>query len=105
MTPGWLQEWPCICNRGERIFHAHYVEGLHSCARGCGCKEYRPDIPEQEAIRILLGPVMTNEEATTILLGKRLLREGPQENEAQRWQSAHADLSVILTRSEVTFEQ
>ncbi len=67
----WFQEWPCICNRGDKVWHAHYADDeKHRCGR-CSdeCSGYRLDIPEAVAIRILLGPVMSNIEAADILLG------------------------------------
>jgi len=66
------REWTCVCNAGDPVFHAHYDNGRHQCARGCGCDHYRPAIPEAAAIRMLLGPpgpVMTEREAQRVLLG------------------------------------
>lgn len=86
MNAWWVtKEWPCICNRGDQWLHTHYPEGKHACARCTECKEYRPDIPEHIAIRILLGPVMSDAEAATILLGPATLveRTTPQEDSAE----------------------
>lgn len=57
--------------RGDGMMHSHYEQGWQSCALGCGCIRYRPDIPELVAIRILLGPEVTNDEAATILMGPK----------------------------------
>lgn len=71
MNAWWAtKEWPCVCNRGDRWVHTHYPDAPHKCARCLECCEYRPDIPEHIAIRILLGPEMTNAQAADILLGK-----------------------------------
>jgi hypothetical protein len=80
MNAWWSQqEWVCICNRGDPWIHTHYADwltpdGLHHCARCSTCIGYRPDIPEHVAIRIMIGPEMTNKDATDILLGKELMR-------------------------------
>lgn len=65
----WSQTWPCVCNRGDRWLHTHYPERPHKCARCTECKAYREDIPEHLAIRILIGPEMTEREGIAILIG------------------------------------
>ncbi len=64
----WVQEYKCICQRGDHVWHSHYQD-THGCARCAKCTGYQPDIPEAVAIRILLGPEMTNKQAADILLG------------------------------------
>lgn len=72
MNPWWMtQEWACVCNRGDRWVHVHYAESPHACARCTECKGYCPDIPEYVAVQMLIGPEMTNEQATAILLGPK----------------------------------
>jgi hypothetical protein len=86
MNPPWAnrwwcaQEWPCVCNktgRNQQYIHTHREDGDHSCA-ACPCRSYRPDIPEQTAIRVLLGPELLPEDAYNILLG-RVAADGPKE--------------------------
>lgn len=70
MNDWWaMQEWYCVCQGCDPWVHSHYPDGKHRCAAGCGCTEYRPRIPEAVAIRILLGPDMTNAQEADILLG------------------------------------
>lgn len=70
-NPWWdKQEFYCVCQGTDMWVHVHRAEGQHSCARCSECNQYRPNIPEQVAIRIMLGPVMSNKEAADILLGK-----------------------------------
>lgn len=72
MNDWWAkQEWPCVCQGNDPWLHTHYDHGPHPCARCLECQGYQPRIPEHIAIRILFGPVMTNEEAASILLGPR----------------------------------
>lgn len=71
MNDWWRQqEYYCKCQSNDPWIHVHYKEPPHCCARCSECKQYRPDISESEAARILLGPEMTNREAAEILLGK-----------------------------------
>jgi hypothetical protein len=58
-----------VCQGDDPWIHVHRQEGKHPCARCGECREYRMRMPEHVAIRILIGPEMTNEEAATILLG------------------------------------
>jgi hypothetical protein len=67
--------WPCVCQGDDPIGHKHYDEGKHTCARCLKCPGYRPRIPEHVAIRALIGPVMSNEQATTILIGPPAAKE------------------------------
>lgn len=70
MSATWWQEWPCKCQRRDPVFHKHYADHpRHPCARCGACEQYEPDIPEHVAIRILLGPEMSDAEAATVLLG------------------------------------
>ena len=72
MNPWWAkQEWFCICQGNDVWVHIHYEVAPHQCARCTECDRYRPDIPEAVAIRMLLGPEMSEEEAATILMGPR----------------------------------
>src|SRR6266581_8138542 len=57
MNSWWAkQEWPCYCQGDDPIIHTHYSDEPHFCARCLDCHAYRPRIPEDAAIRILLGP-------------------------------------------------
>lgn len=70
MSKWWVDyNWPCVCNRGDRVGHKHYQEKPYRCARCGECQEYRPDIPEHIAIQMLIGPEMSDDEAASTLLG------------------------------------
>lgn len=72
MNSWWSQqEWYCKCQDRDPWMHVHHMVSPHSCARCAACKAYEPNIPEEAAIRILLGPEMTEETAENILLGTK----------------------------------
>lgn len=41
----------CICQTGN-IYHAHYPEYPHSCARGCGCRTFREHANQNQRLMV-----------------------------------------------------
>lgn len=72
-TEWWSQQtWPCKCQGNDPWVHVHYdydSDDRHRCARCIECEGYQPDIPEWWAIRMLLGPEISQADACRILLG------------------------------------
>ncbi len=62
------QEFHCVCQGDDQWVHVHRSEPGHGCAR-CHCSHYQPNIPEDVAIRMLIGPEMTEAQAANVLLG------------------------------------